>query len=321
MEVYNITINDIPDIKIDKKLSLALGYFDGVHKGHKKVISTCVEIAKSKNISSAVMTLEPHPLKVLKPEKSIECITNIDQRIRYIEQLGVEYLIVLKFDIAISELSPAEFMNKILKPLNAQEIIAGFDYRFGRNGEGNMTTLTELGRGSFNVTTIDKVESENIKISSTLIRKLICEGNVDKVEKYLEKKYKIIGKVIHGEKRGRSIGYPTANILPNDNYVVPKTGVYIVKIVVNSITYNGVCNVGLRPTFHLNQLKPNIEVHILDFNEEIYGKYVEVIWYKKIRDEKKFNSINELILQLDIDSNIAKSYFQKINSSRLDFLN
>ncbi|MDF2946024.1 MAG: riboflavin biosynthesis protein RibF [Bacillales bacterium] len=310
MKVYNITMNDIPNIKIDKKLSLALGYFDGVHKGHKKVISTCVEIAKKRNLIPALMTLEPHPLKVLKPEKTIECITNIDQRIRYIKQLGIEYLIILKFDIDISELSPVEFMEKILKPLKVQEIVAGFDYRFGRNGEGNMSSLTELGKGSFSVTTIDKVESENIKISSTLIRKLICEGDVDKVDKYLEKKYKIIGNVIHGEKRGRTIGYPTANILPSDNYVIPKTGVYIVEIVVESVIYKGVCNVGLRPTFHVDQLKPNIEVHILDFDKEIYGETVEVIWHKKLRDEKKFNNISELISQLDIDSSNAKNYFK-----------
>lgn len=313
MKVFNITINDISQLNLENKLSLALGYFDGVHKGHKKVINTCVEIAHKRNLTSALMTLEPHPLKVIKPEINIECLTNLDQRIKLIKELGIEILFILRFDKETAKLCPDDFINNIINPLNVKEITAGFDYRFGKDGIGDMKLLSELGEDRFNVTTIDKVASEDVKISSTLIRRLICEGKVDIVQNYLEKKYSIIGTVIHGEKRGRTIGYPTANILPSANYVLPKNGVYIVEITIGSIVYKGVCNVGLRPTFHNKQLAPNIEVHIFDFDQDIYDELVEVIWHKKIRNEKKFNSIDELIVQLNKDSELARQYFNDNN--------
>lgn len=293
--------------------SIALGYFDGVHKGHQKVINTAKQNAKEKGLESAVMTFFPHPSVVLgKVEGDVQYITPIKQKIEIISSMGINRLYIVNFDKQFAELLPQQFIDQYIIDLNIKHVVAGFDFHYGRMGRGTMETILFHSRNEFDFTTVDKFAIDKEKVSSTLIRQYILSGKVQEVSDYLGRFYSVLGNVIHGEKRGRTIGFPTANIDVNDEFLLPKVGVYAVKVTINENTYNGVCNVGFKPTFHNNSaVKPNIEVHIMDFDEDIYDKEVKIEWRKRLRNEKKFNSVEELISQIKTDKEQAIEYFLK----------
>lgn len=293
-------------------VSLALGYFDGVHLGHQEVINSAVKVAKQKNIKSAVMTFHPHPSVILKrKQKTVEYITPVKQKQKIIEDLGVDYLYLVHFSKEFAELTPQEFVDQYLIDLNVHHVSAGFDYSYGRLGKGTMETLSFHSRGQFTFTVIDKLEKDEEKISSTKIRSLILDGNVNEVSYYLGRDFQIEGKVVTGDQRGRTIGFPTANIEPTDDYLIPEIGVYAVQMFVLGNWYNGVCNVGFKPTFKAQaSTKPTIEVHLFQFDQMIYSEPVLVRWKKRIRSEKKFNSIDELVQQIEKDKAKAEEFFQ-----------
>lgn len=295
---------------------LALGFFDGVHKGHREVICKAKAIADRNKLESAVMTFYPHPREVLSTQKQnnkLEYITPLEEKIELIAALGVERLYVVRFSLEFSTLTPQQFVDDYLIALNIKHVVAGFDYTYGHLGKGTMETLPFHSRGYFEQTTIPKVEKGKEKVSSTRIREAILAGKVSSLPELLRRFYFVKGIVVHGEKRGRTIGYPTANVEVTRPFIIPKLGVYAVTIEIEEKTYKGVCNIGVKPTFNDNEIKPVIEVHIFDFQQSIYDEEVKVTFYEYIREEKKFASLRDLVNQLDKDSEKAKSLFNEEN--------
>ncbi|WP_102346899.1 bifunctional riboflavin kinase/FAD synthetase [Bacillus sp. Marseille-P3661] len=304
---HSLNIKELPNTVV------ALGYFDGVHLGHRKVIKTAIEKAKEYGYKSAVMTFYPHPSVILrKSTEHAECITSIHDKEQEISKLGIDILYIVEFSPTFAELLPQQFVDQYIIGLNVKHVVAGFDYTYGRLGKGTMETLPFHSRKQFTQTIVDKVVDNDIKISSTLIRDLIKNGEVSRLKYYLCRYYQMVGTVIDGEKRGRTIGFPTANIELASNYILPPTGVYAVKILVKKNWYNGVLNIGYKPTFHdKSPEKPSIEIHIFSFNEFIYGEDIVLEWHLRLRAEQKFQSVQELIAQIERDKQEALHYFEE----------
>ncbi|WP_099220958.1 bifunctional riboflavin kinase/FAD synthetase [Listeria costaricensis] len=288
---------------------MALGFFDGVHRGHQTVIQKARQIATEKGLKLAVMTFDPHPSVVLsKVRKKVKYLTPLEEKQEKMAALGVDLLYVVRFTTAFSDLTPAEFVEKYLVDLAVKHVVAGFDYSYGKKGAGRMKDLPSYANGRFDVTVVDKEEALHAKISSTTIRGYIEAGQLDEANELLGYPYTTKGTVIHGDKRGRTIGFPTANILVDEGYLIPKLGVYAVKFRVNGETYLGMASIGFNITFKEDQAL-SIEVYILDFKQEIYGEDAEIEWYHFFRPELKFNGVEGLIAQLKQDEADTRKYF------------
>ncbi|OEI74260.1 riboflavin biosynthesis protein RibF [Bacillus subtilis] len=296
------------------KSVMALGYFDGVHLGHQKVIGTAKQIAEEKGLTLAVMTFHPHPSHVLGRDKEPkDLITPLEDKIDQIEQLGTEILYVVKFNEVFASLSPKQFIDQYIIGLNVQHAVAGFDFTYGKYGKGTMETMPADLDGKAECTMVEKLTEQDKKISSSYIRTALQNGDVELANVLLGQPYFIKGIVIHGDKRGRTIGFPTANVGLNNSYIVPPTGVYAVKAEVNGEVYNGVCNIGYKPTFYEKRPEqPSIEVNLFDFDQEVYGAAIKIEWYKRIRSERKFNGIKELTEQIEKDKQEAIRYFNNL---------
>ncbi|MBA2873946.1 bifunctional riboflavin kinase/FAD synthetase [Thermaerobacillus caldiproteolyticus] len=293
---------------------MALGYFDGIHLGHQEVIRTAVNLAAEKGYKSAVMTFHPHPSVVLgKKEQHIHCITPLKQKEQLIAHLGVDYLYIVEFTSSFAELLPQQFVDQYIIGFHVKHVVAGFDFTYGRLGKGTMETLPFHSREQFTQTIVPKLTLKGEKISSTSIRRLLKNGAVEQLSQLLGRFYEVEGTVISGEKRGRTIGFPTANIELTDDYLLPALGVYAVKIKIGTETFEGVCNVGYKPTFHEKQEgRPTIEVHIFDFARDIYGEIVTIEWHMRLRSEQKFSSVEQLVAQIKRDQANAQAYFKNI---------
>ncbi|MDQ7724306.1 bifunctional riboflavin kinase/FAD synthetase [Bacillus halotolerans] len=296
------------------KSVMALGYFDGVHLGHQKVIGTAKQIAEEKGLTLAVMTFHPHPSHVLgRDREPKDLITPLEDKISQIEQLGTEILYVVKFNEVFASLTPKQFVDQYILGLNVQHAVAGFDFTYGKYGKGTMETMPIDLDGKADCTMVEKLTEQDKKISSSYIRTALQNGDVELANVLLGQPYFIKGIVIHGDKRGRTIGFPTANIGLNNSYIVPPTGVYAVKAEINGEIYNGVCNIGYKPTFYEKRPEqPSIEVNLFDFDQEVYGAAIKIEWYKRIRSERKFNGIQELTEQIEKDKQQAIRYFSNL---------
>lgn len=291
---------------------MALGFFDGVHLGHQTVINTAKQKAENVGIECSVMTFYPHPKEVLgiyNEKEPLKYITPLEKKIEVIANLNVDRLYVVTFDLQLSKLTPQQFVDEFLIGLNVKHVVAGFDYTYGYMGKGTMETLPFHSRKQFQQTTVNKVENNQEKISSTRIRSLLIDGDVEQVKQLLGRYYEIEGEVVHGDKRGRQIGFPTANIQLTLPYLIPKTGVYAVSLTHNGKRYFGVCNIGYKPTFEQEQKEKSIEVHIFQFDGQIYGENVSVQFYSFIRNEKKFQSVEALVQQIERDKHEAEQFF------------
>lgn len=290
---------------------MALGYFDGVHRGHQKVILQAKAEAAERGLSSAVMTFDPHPSVVLrKTDQHIQFITPLKDKINLISELGIDYLFVVHFTEGFANLLPQEFVDQYIIGLNVKHVVAGFDYTYGRMGKGTMETLPFHSRNQFSFSVVPKYASGDEKVSSTRIRQYLKEGKTELLPSLLGRYYSTSGMVVHGDKRGRTIGFPTANVELSDDYIVPPLGVYTVRLKVNGKWYNGVCNIGFKPTFNKQtNPKPSIEVHLFDFQDDIYGMNVEVEWHVYLRREQKFSGVAELVAQIEKDKQAAIQYF------------
>jgi riboflavin kinase / FMN adenylyltransferase len=296
-----------------KNAVITIGNFDGVHKGHQSLFSSVIRKAKKLNGTSIAMTFDPHPLKAL-GISGPPLITRRDQKVELIEQCGLDVLLCIPFDKAFSAITAHDFIeNLLVKTIGMKAIIVGADYSFGKDRQGNIELLKkEQGRLGFETLVspwINNTDSDLKRISSTIIREIVMKGKVDQAYKYLGRHYQIRGKVIKGRKRGGSqLGFPTANIKLHDE-LCPKLGVYAVNVETAKGNFWGVANIGFSPTFGDQMF--TIEVHILDFNDNIYGTRIRVNMVKKLRDEKKFSSIKELSEQIEKDIKIAKDILEK----------
>ena len=297
----------LSDVNFNSNTVLTVGTFDGVHEGHKEIIRRVVDAAKRKNARSVVVTFDPHPREIINTGKDkIKLLTTIDERAHILSLLGIDEMIVIPFTRDFSLLSSREFIEDILiKKIGVSGFVIGYDHQFGRNREGTITIVKELADlHHFEVDVIEAQEVGEITVSSTLVRKeLEIQGNIVLADKYLGRPYRLSGLVIHGDKRGRKIGYPTANLKITDaRKIIPKYGVYAVDVQIdrNSKIYRGMMNIGYRPTF-TDDTELSIEVHIIDFDEDLYGKIITVDFLKRIRDEQSFSGFEALKSQLDMD--------------------
>ena len=313
------TITSIEKIDTIKESVVTIGNFDGIHKGHQVLIEKATEYAKKNNVISTVFTFNNHPVNYFKPNSIKNIITNND-KIKILKTMGVDYIINIPFDEYMTKISGYDFVKDILiDKLGAKKIIVGHDFTFARNKEGNIDLLKELSKkNGFLLEIVNPVKIDDIRISSSYIRKLILDGKVEDARKYLGRNYKLSGEVIHSKKLGRTIGFPTANISIDENIIIPKVGIYATKVYVNGTIYYGATNVGYNPTVNGNKL--SIETNILEFNDDIYGKIITIEFLERIRDGKKFNGIEELKEQLQKDTKyIYKVYLQ--NNKIYDTIN
>ncbi|MEC2209869.1 bifunctional riboflavin kinase/FAD synthetase [Bacillus paralicheniformis] len=292
---------------------MALGYFDGVHLGHQQVILTAKNTAAREGGKTAVMTFHPHPSAVLKKGREPkDLITPLQDKISIIEDLGVDFLYVVTFTPEFASLSPEEFIDQYILGFHVTHVVAGFDFTFGKFGKGTMENFQEYAKCRVKSTSVAKYSNQDQKVSSTRIRTVLGAGDVEYAAELLGRPYHVKGFVIHGDKRGRTIGFPTANIGLKDTYIVPPTGVYAVKAEIGGAVYNGVCNVGYKPTFYEKRPgQPSIEVNLFDFDRDIYGSEIKVEWYKRLRSEKKFGSVDELVEQISRDKEEAIRFFRE----------
>lgn len=297
----------ISDVSYDTNTVLTVGTFDGVHEGHKTIISTVVQKARARGDRSAVVTFDPHPREIINTGSDrIRLLTTIQERAEILSILGIDYLIVIPFTRDFSLLTSSEFLEDVIyKMIGVSEFVIGYDHQFGRNREGTIDSVKQTAkRLGFDVHVVKAHEIKDVTISSSIVRKeLENNGNIMLAHKYLGQPYKLSGSVIHGDKRGRQIGFPTANLRMIDTRkIIPKNGVYAVDVNIegDESTYRGMMNIGYRPTFTENDNR-TVEVHILNFSSDIYGKVVTLKFLKRIRDEKKFSGIEPLVTQLKLD--------------------
>jgi len=301
----------LDDIKDIEGTVIALGNFDGVHLGHQALIARTVKEANAANLKSAVFTFANHPKNVLSKTRKVKSILYPDEKAAIIERLGVDYLFNIPFDSGIQQLEPSEFINKLLlKKLKMREACCGFNYRFGVKASGNIETLMkESIRKHFGIHVIEPVKIEGEIVSSSLIRKLIERGDMEKCIRLMGRPYALGGEVLVGNKLGKAIGFPTSNITIDDSMVSPSNGVYITYCVYKGNKYPSVTNVGTRPT--MGDFEKNVETHIFDFDKELYGKSIRIEFLKKTRDEKRFENVNELIKQITKDCVMAKGFHRE----------
>jgi len=294
---------------------VALGNFDGVHLGHQKIFERAREIASRIGGESVIITFEPHPLKVLSPSHCPPLLTPFQKKMLLMERSGVKTVFCIEFTEAFSRLTPVEFVrDTLLKHVNPRKIIVGYNYHFGQRKSGNVETLQTLCRPfQVEVEIVEPFVLDGLVVSSSRIRELIRRGKMEEASRLLGRDYIVIGKVIEGKKRGQMLGFPTANLEITEE-LYPADGVYASRVIWNHRAYWGVANVGTNPTFQNADRQPrSLEVHLLDFNQMIYGERIEVSFDTRIRDEIRFESPGQLIEQIRKDIEWAKEkVFQKL---------
>lgn len=297
-------LEEFPEIKNSIVTS---GTFDGVHYGHKKILTKVVDAAKSCNGKSVVLTFWPHPRFILSPQNdSLKLLSSFEEKASEFEAIGIDYLVKVEFTKAFSEISSEDFIENVLvKKLKTKKLIIGYDHRFGKNREGGFDYLMEhCNRFGFEVEEITRQDIDDVVVSSTKIRNALLAGDVDKAKEYLSHAYEIHGKVVKGHKIGASIGFPTANVSILQTFkLIPKDGVYAVQVIVGEETHMGMLNIGDRPT--INGSGRAMEVHIFDFDRNIYNDNILIRFIRRLRDEEKFVDLDALKNQLQIDKQTA----------------
>jgi riboflavin kinase / FMN adenylyltransferase len=304
-------IKSLDQVKDVENSVVTIGNFDGIHKGHIKLIKEAVNEAKSKNLKSIVFTFENHPMRYFRTNSIKNIVTN-DEKIKILKSLGVDIILMVPFDKYMTKISATEFVKKILiDRLKCKKVIVGHDFTFARNKEGNADVLRQLGKDyNMGVKIIDPIKVNDIRVSSSYIRNLIGQGDVSIIKSFLGRDYSLEGEVIHARKIGRTIGFPTANLNVDSNLLIPKSGIYATKVHLKGKIYYGATNIGYNPTVNGRCL--SIETNILNFDEDIYGEIIKIEFLERIRDEKKFNSLDELKEQLSKDVDfVYKKYIYK----------
>lgn len=304
-------VHSLQEANLDTASLVTIGVFDGLHTGHQALIQRLVEKAHSDNKQAVVITFFPHPDKVLRDVEDRYYLMTSDQRAKLMLKLGVDCVVTHPFNDEIRQIRASEFVDQLVQYLKLSELWVGKDFALGFQREGTVDFLTEQGKSKgFTVTAIELIMNDNGKkvIRSSRIREHILEGNMDKVSEWLGRGYAVVGEVIHGEKRGRTIGFPTANVDVWSEQIIPANGVYAGWATVGDETFKAVTNIGIRPTFEGDNI--TVEAHLLDFNRDIYGQQLEITFEKRLRPEQKFNGIEELIAQIKADAESARDYLE-----------
>lgn len=306
-------IHDINDAFLDHQVMATIGTFDGVHLGHQKILSRIIEIAKITGNKSLLITFDPHPRTVVSKDK-IELITPLREKIELLDQLGLDAILIIPFTEQFAALSAQDFVQKyLLEHLKLKELVIGYDHQFGNNREGNIAYLKMiLPKQGIVVNEIPAHEIDDVVVSSSKIRRAIAEGRVSDARRLLGTPITLEGTVVEGHKLGRTIGYPTANLqLSYTDKLLPKTGVYAVRVKHEGLVIDGMMNIGFRPTIG-QTASLSIEIHLFNFQENLYGSVLKVYIYERFRDEKKFSDLDDLKQQLQEDEGQIIHYFTSI---------
>jgi riboflavin kinase / FMN adenylyltransferase len=307
-------IKDLREIKRDEKSVITLGTFDGLHLGHQQIVDTVIQKSRKSGGRSFLITFDPHPRKVIPGRNDVKILSTLEEKEIILEQLGLENLFVINFTTEFSKQSPEEFVKKYLVDgIGLKEIVIGHDHHFGKERDGNFELLQNLGRNfNFAVTLIPEFSVEGETVSSTKIRNALLSGDVVKAGKMLGRKYSFNGKIVRGDGRGRKLGFPTANLSTgNEDKLIPAKGIYAAECIVENEKHFGLLSLGSRPTFHKDgDIIP--EFYIFDFDRDIYDKTMQVNLVERIRDEEKYNSVDELIIQMKKDEVKGKEILSKL---------
>lgn len=298
-------------LDIDRPMGVGLGNFDGLHIGHMALVNTLINESKRSGIGSMLYTFTKHPENIMRKKLFTPLITTVNKKVELLRQTPLDYLLFDEFTEEYSRIQPEEFVKTLLvDKLKAKLVVCGFNYRFGFRGEGEVVLLKRLGeKYGFKVVVIPPIKADSDIVSSTAIRDCLSKGNIEKVFKMLGRHYSVTGEVVGGKRIGNTIGFPTANILPEEYLILPQTGVYITKTLLQGRFYPGVTNIGVNPTFEALQ-RPRVETHILDFEEDIYGQKIEVFFMTRLRGEKKFKNKDELVEQMKKDVLKSREFFR-----------
>ena len=306
------------EIEFSKPLGntvITIGTFDGVHIGHRKIIKRIVESAENSALESAVLTFFPHPRMVLQKEVGIELINTIEERKQILENTGIDHLIVHPFTRAFSRLTAQEYIEEVLvKKLQAKKVIIGYDHRFGRNRNADIEDLKKYGeKYGFEVEEISKQDVDEVAVSSTKIRKALQEGDVEKANTYLGSNFLLTGTIVKGKGLGKDLGFPTANLKIEETYkLIPKTGVYVVKALIDDEEFFGMMNIGYNPT--VGGSEKTIETYFFNLDKNLYGKKLQIEMLKRIREEKKFSGVEELIKAMKEDQAFSENYIHQFKT-------
>ena len=295
--------------KLNYDTAITLGTFDGLHIGHVKIIKQLVKDAKEKKLKSLVYTFANNPMSLTNKEDALSTIFELNYKKKLIEKLGVDILVLLTFDETQRNISPFKFIEDILiNNFRMKHLVVGYDFHFGKQAKGDTELLIEQSKKyHYSCDIVEPIKKDFVRISSTLIRKLLRNGNIQDANFYLGRNYSLEGKIVEGEKIGRQLGYPTANLELDNNFAIIKPGVYITKIIIDDEAFFSVTNVGFNPTLKRSEF--TVETHILDYDKNIYGKIVRVEFYKRIRNEMKFIDAENLKEHIKWDIYNTKKYF------------
>ena len=293
-------LSNLFEIKLSKSTIATIGTFDGIHIGHQKILNSLARFAKENSLKSVVITFDPHPRKIINKKNSIELINTIEEKKEKLKTLGIDYLIVQKFDEKFSETEAKKFVEILKNNINIEKLIVGYDHRFGKNRNADINDLKKYGKElNFEVIEIDALEIEEVNISSTKIRSAIKDGNIRLANSYLGYNFFLSGEVVKGHSRGKELGFPTANLKINEDKITPKNGVYLVKSIIDNQDIYGMMNIGYNPTF--NNKSKKIETHFFNLNKNLYGKIIKIELLEYIREEKRFETVDDLIQRLKLD--------------------
>jgi len=303
-------IRKMEDIRFeDSKTGVALGTFDGLHIGHQHVIKTLIQECKKKNLKSVVYTFSNHPREFTNKDNLPNRILTLDEKISHFEELGVDELILIEFDSAQMNIEANDFIvDFLMNRLNMSHLVVGFNFCFGKGASGNIDILKDYSnRYQFGLTVVESINIDDMAVSSTLIRKLLSEGEMERTNLFLGRNYTVAGQVVKGKQVGSKLGFPTANLRVTPNMTLLKSGVYVSLTHIDGRVFKSVTNVGFNPTFNQNEF--NLETYIFDFSEDIYHKYIVVEILHRIRDEIKYTTLEALKEQIDKDVEYTKEFF------------
>lgn len=296
-----IDLNDPSLVRPKDAVGVALGNFDGVHRGHVELINKMIKGSRERGLKSSVLLFKNHTKMLLNKNSKIKILSSNEEKIKALESLGVDIVYLIDFNEDLMKFSGEEFIENILyKKMNVKYVTVGFDYRFGHKAQSTSKDLYSIGQEyGIEANIIDAIYVDGELISSSMIRSLLSEGRVEEANSYLGRPYRIAGRVIHGKNRGHKLGFPTANLEKLEAYVVPKIGVYYTKAYIEEVAYESLTNIGYNPTFDDDQL--TIETFILDFDRDIYGQLIKVDFIDYLREDIKFTSVEDLVLQMKND--------------------
>ncbi len=291
--------------KLSDNTAITIGVFDGVHLGHKYLINKLIQNKNTSKLSCGIVTFDPHPIQILRPDLNFKCLQSLEGRVRRLEQTGIDFISVVKFDHLLSQLTAQDFLKELKEQLNFQLLVVGEDFRLGKNQEGDIAQLSTISNElEFSIQKIPLQSDSKAKFSSSQIREFITNGNIDKANRILGTSFTIDGMVESGEKRGRQLGFPTINLSLSPDLIIPKKGVYASVTKIDGDEYKSIVNVGTRPTFGVDKILA--ESHLFDYNGNAYDKEVTISLLEFIREEIQFNNKDQLINQINHDVKTVK---------------